>query len=146
MGDRYPPAKQRAALLKFAAALGSRSRALRPDECGDPRITGKAGHVYAVCGTIDEPKRPGFMIYAGDGETANAWNIAKRDLSFAKLVNDGDAEGCLFLDRLPAKAEADIIRKRLAIPKRRTLTDEQRQQATARLAAHRPQPTARIAA
>jgi hypothetical protein len=41
----FPPTKQRSALLEFASAIGSRSRALRRDECGDWRINGKRGHI-----------------------------------------------------------------------------------------------------
>jgi hypothetical protein len=41
----FPPTKQRSALLEFARAIGSRSRALRRDECGDWRINGKRGHI-----------------------------------------------------------------------------------------------------
>jgi len=42
-------------------ALGCSDTALRRDECGDPVIAGKHGHIYAVCGAIDGPKWPGFM-------------------------------------------------------------------------------------
>ena len=41
----FPPTKQHSALLEFARAIGSRSRALRRDECGDWRINGKRGHI-----------------------------------------------------------------------------------------------------
>jgi hypothetical protein len=39
-------------------------------------------------------------------------------MSFAKVTQDGDEDGCLFLDRLPTKTEAATIRDKLAIPKR----------------------------
>jgi len=101
--DRYSPAAQRAALLKLIPALGCRDAALRRDECGDPVVNGKKGHIIAVCGTIDEPGNPGFMIYV-IGWSTNGWNRAKDALSsFAKLGNDGDDEGVFFLDRLPTK-------------------------------------------
>jgi len=83
-------------------ALGCSDTALRRDECGDPVIRGKLGHIYAVCGTIVGPKRPGFMIYVmaetSDGVlaerwTSQGWTYAKKALSFAKLTNDGDEEG-----------------------------------------------------
>ena len=46
--DIYPPpTMQREALLKFAEALGSAANALRRDECGDPCINGRRGHIYA---------------------------------------------------------------------------------------------------
>jgi hypothetical protein len=40
--DIYPASAQRAALLKLMPALGCSDTALRRDECGDPRIEGKA--------------------------------------------------------------------------------------------------------
>jgi hypothetical protein len=55
------------ALAVFAAALGSASRALRRDECGDPRINGKRGHIYAV------PE--GFQLYCVC-ESRKAWTYA----------------------------------------------------------------------
>jgi hypothetical protein len=60
MTDLYPPAVQRQALLDLMPALGCRDASLRCDECGDPVINGTKGHFVAVCGTIAEPKRPGF--------------------------------------------------------------------------------------
>ena len=115
--DRYPPAAQRAALLKLVPALGCRDAALRRDECGDPVVNGKKGHIIAACGTIDEPGNPGFMIYVM-GWSTNGWNKAKVALSFAKLENDGDDEGAFFLDRLPTKSEAEIIRKWTGVAKK----------------------------
>jgi hypothetical protein len=52
-------------------------------------------------------------------------------MAFAKVMQDGDIDGCMLMGRLPTKAEAKVIRSRLAIPKRRMLSDEHR----ARLAA-----------
>jgi len=131
--DIYPASAQRQALAKLVPALGCSDTALRRDDCGDPIIMGKHGHIYAVPGTIAEPKRLGFMIYVlsetSDGETfdrwtCQGWTYAKRALSFAKLVNDGDDEGSLFLDRMPSKAEAEVIRRYCGIRKRTDLSDE----------------------
>ena len=44
-------------------------------------------------------------------------------LSFAKVIADGDAEGGLFLDRFPTKAEAASIRRYCGIPKRREVSE-----------------------
>ena len=59
------------------------------------------------------------------GWAAHGWNNAKRALSFAKLINDGDDEGSFFLDRLPAETESPTIRARCAIAKKRELGAEQ---------------------
>jgi hypothetical protein len=123
MTDLYPPAVQRQALLDLMPALGCRDASLRCDECGDPVINGKKGHLVAVCGTIAEPKRPGFTIYIM-GWSTNGWNKAKVALSFAKLENDGDDEGVFFLDRLPTKSEAEIIRKWTGVAKKAEYSDE----------------------
>jgi hypothetical protein len=122
MSDKYPPAMQREALDRFAAALGSRAAALTRDECGDPTIRGKHGHVYAVCGSLDRPDMPGFQLCL-DTESARGWTFAKRALSFAALTNDGDGDGALFLDRLPSKAEAVTIRDCLGIAKKRAVSE-----------------------
>lgn len=119
----YPAAVQRQALLTLMPALGCSDTALRRDECGDPVIAGKHGHIYAVCGTLDEPKKPGFMIYVSC-ETLKGWTYAKRALSFARLENDGDEEGIVFLGRLPSKSEADAIRSYCGIRKKADLSEE----------------------
>lgn len=48
-----------------------------------------------------------------------AWTYAKRAFHFAELTQDGEAEGILFLNRLPKPSEAVAIRKVLGIRKRR---------------------------
>ena len=120
--DLFPPTMQRAALLQFAEALGSRDNALRRDECGDWRIGGRRGHVYAVPGSLARPKTPGFQIYV-QGESAREWSYAKKALKFADLTNDGDDEGMLFLDRLPTAAKAEVIRHYAGITKKRFLSE-----------------------
>jgi hypothetical protein len=127
MTDIFPPAKQRPALLAFRDALGCRDNALRRDECGDWAIFGKRGHVYAVPGTLDRPKTPGFQIVV-QCETAREWSYARKALkSFAALANDGDEEGVLFLDRLPTAEEGEIIRQYVGVAKKRVLSDEDRE-------------------
>jgi hypothetical protein len=121
-GTKQWTAAQRAALLKLIPALGCRDAALRRDECGDPVIAGKHGHIYAVCGSLPEPGKPGFMAYVCC-ETGMAWTYAKKALSFAQLTNDGDDEGVLFLGRLPLKSEAEMIRRYCGILKKRDMGD-----------------------
>lgn len=113
--DIYPPAVQRPELLALVSALDCTDKALRRDECGDWRILGRSGHVYAV------PE--GFQILVEAG-TPRAWSAVKRRLAFADLRNDGDTEGCFILDRLPTAGEAALIRRDLTIRKRPTFTPE----------------------
>jgi hypothetical protein len=94
--ETFNAARQRAALVDFAKALGSRDSALRRDECGDPRINGRYGHVYAL--------PDGFQIvFLG---TARSWGYAKKAMSFAKVTQDGDEEGC----RLRARRKRSATR------------------------------------
>lgn len=114
--DIYPPAVQRPALLRLAEAISCRAVALRRDECGDWRINGRTGHIYAC------PE--GFLLMALT-RSARAWTEAKRRLTpFASLHNDGDEEGSFILDRLPTAGEAAHIRRALMIHKRKRLSDE----------------------
>jgi hypothetical protein len=41
------------------------------------------------------------------------------------VTQDGDDEGILFLDRLPTALEAEVIRDKLSIRKRREIGEEQ---------------------
>jgi hypothetical protein len=115
--DTHPPAKQRAALLKLVSALGCREATLRRDECGDWRIEGSNGHVYAVPGP-----GPRFMLYVMTG-SPKAWTFGKRALAFAEVINDGDEEGAFILRRLPSPDEAALIRRYCGIPKRREVSE-----------------------
>jgi hypothetical protein len=115
MSDCHPPAPQRAALAAFAEALGSASTAFRRDECGDPRINGKRGHVYAVS--------RGFLISCAC-DSRRAWTYAKRPLSGARVTQDGDEEGSFVMDRAPTAEEAETIRRYLGIVKRPELSAE----------------------
>jgi hypothetical protein len=113
--DIFPPSVQRPALLQFARSLGCRRSALRQDECGDWRINGRYGHIYAVQG--------GYQLYFGG--PARGWFRTKEALKFASVTQDGDVDGCLFLDRHPTMAEANLIRERLGISKRRTSSERE---------------------
>jgi hypothetical protein len=112
----FPATKQRTALVKLVSTLGCREAALRRDECGDWRIEGSNGHVYAVPGP-----GPRFMLYVMTG-SPKGWTFAKRVLVFAKVINDGDEEGAFVMHRLPTADEAGLIRRYCGIPKRREVT------------------------
>jgi len=51
------------------------------------------------------------------------WTYTKRRLAFCQLTQDGEDEGCLHLDRLPATAEAEAIRRVIRL--RQTMSDSQ---------------------
>jgi len=122
--DIFPPVKQRLALLAFAQAADTRPSCLRRDENGDWAIFGANGHIYAI------PE--GFQLMIGCSvdnvrwKSARGWESAKNRLGFGKVVQDGDCEGSIILDRLPAKAEAEEIRDIVGIPKARHLGEEER--------------------
>ena len=134
MASHFNNGMARAALFDLVKLLTSRDAALRRDECGEWRIDGRGGHVYAVPGTLDDRDRPGFMIHVlseklergtVDRWTPQGWTYAKRALSFARLIQDGDLEGVFFLDRLPSPDEAARIRRYCGIPKKRELSEEE---------------------
>ena len=56
--------------------------------------------------------------------SSRPWKNAKARLTFCKVTQDGDWEGCLHLDRLPTADEAVVIREVLGIRKRRHMTTE----------------------
>ena len=80
---------------------------------------GNRGHIYAVPGALDQPHTPGFQIYFGGAGVEKGWLNTKREMAFAKVMQDGDVDGCMFMGRLPTKAEAEVIRSRLGILKKR---------------------------
>ena len=52
-------------------------------------------------------------------EVEKGWLNTKREMAFAKVMQDGDVDGCMLMSRLPTKPEAGVIRRRLGIPKKR---------------------------
>jgi hypothetical protein len=107
---------------------------------GDWGIRGKYGHVY--------PDGAGYLLYVTIEEktgkdgidrepSPRPWKAAKARLSFCQVTQDGDWEGCLYLDRLPVSDEAEAIRATLGIRKRRHLSGEAKEQASVRLSVAR---------
>jgi hypothetical protein len=129
MPDRHPPTVQRPALLKLVEALGCRDNALRRDECSDWRITGKQGWIYSVPVGFQILffARNGVNEWDGDGPHIEDYVRAKRGLLFRRLTQDGTGEGIFVLDRLPTKEEAATIRDILVIPKKREISDAERE-------------------
>jgi hypothetical protein len=94
-------------------ALDASPVALRRDQCGDWAIAGKLGHVYQ--------DSDGYLLCVTTDESPRRWTNVKQRLAFCHVSQDGDDEGCLRLDRLPAPHEAEVIREALGIRKRRHL-------------------------
>ena len=107
----------RAHLDTFLIAVEASPGALGRPDCrgwvGDYQITGKHGHVLA--------DHPGFLLYVTG--SVQRWKKAKRTLP-GTVTQDGDDEGILRLDRLPAPAEAAAVRDLIGIRKRRHMTAE----------------------
>jgi hypothetical protein len=115
-------------LSDFATAINVSLLQLRRDECGDWRIGGQRGHVYA--------DGDGWLLVV-HARTAHGWAAAKRRLGFCRLTQDGDEEGCLHLGRLPDETEAVHIRHTLRLRKRREDTAETLANSVAQLHANR---------
>jgi hypothetical protein len=108
------------------AALDASSVALQRDlhrgdgRKGDHGIRGKFGHIYAdgagflLCITAKNER----------DQSPRRWTNIKRRLAFCRLMQDGDDEGCLRLDRLPTPVEAVLIREALGIKRKRHLRPE----------------------
>jgi hypothetical protein len=116
MADLYPASVQRLRLLEFATAIAAAKSCLRRDECGDWACFGRTRHVFAV------PE--GFQFYVSTGGRPKKWTSIKRRLPFCRVSQDGDDEGCFFLDRLPSAEEGELIRGALGISKARVMTEE----------------------
>jgi hypothetical protein len=98
---------ERAHLEILLTALDATPRALRRDGCGDWAIEGKCGYIYA--------DGSGFLIVIITGDSIRRWANAKGKLTFCRVTQDGDDEGCLHLDHLPMPPEAELIREALRI-------------------------------
>jgi hypothetical protein len=109
--------QNRAHLEALMRALDASSRTLRRDECGDWAVNGRLGHIFS--------NGVALMLYVTTEESVRRWNNVKRRLDFCRVVQDGDDEGCLQLDRMPASAEACVIREALGIRRRRHLSPEE---------------------
>ena len=84
MCDIFTPTEQHKKLSRLAYYL--RPREIKQDAYGAPLLKGKRGHIYA---TPD-----GYQVYVR-APSGHNWSWLKRKLSFAKVTQDGDDEGCL---------------------------------------------------
>jgi hypothetical protein len=90
------------------------------DECGDPNIVGKYGHVY-----VDGDGSFGPFFYV----MAEGKNLSKR-LDFMEEHQNS----CVWkLHRLPTSEEANVIRKVVGLTKKRQYTPENKEILTERI-------------
>jgi hypothetical protein len=101
-------------LEAMLTALDASLRAL--ERIGDWQIVGNNGHIMT--------DGRGFVFYVSTSESPRRWTGIKKRLGFCRLTQDGDDEGCLYLERLPKADEAVLIREAIGIRKRRHLTPE----------------------
>ncbi len=121
----FKQATRRSHLETLVRALDATSRALRRDSCGAWAIKGKRGYIYS--------DGSGFLIVVTTSDCIRRWANTKRKLAFCRVTQDGDDEGCLYLDHPPTPTEADLIRDALKIKRKRQYTPDQLATIAARL-------------
>jgi hypothetical protein len=108
----YPSSKEaesdRRTLGILLRALGVSKRSVRRDQCGSWFIKGRKGHAYTWS------MSGGWLLYC-DAGTSRKWSSVKRRLSFCKVTQDGDTDGCLQLFELPTSDQATAIRRVLGL-------------------------------
>jgi hypothetical protein len=100
------------ALRSLSFTLDAPKNSLRRDECGAWRILGRKGQAYTW------GPSGGWLLFC-DAGSPRKWSAIKRRLSFCKVTQDGDTEGCLRLFDLPTPEQATEIRKALGIRRKR---------------------------
>jgi hypothetical protein len=98
MNDASIQPEPRKARLEALMRGLSASPRLGRDECGDWAINGRLGHIFSDGAAL--------LLYVTTEESVRRWNNIKHRLDFCCVVQDGDDEGCLQLDRMPAPTEA----------------------------------------
>jgi hypothetical protein len=79
-------------------------------------IRGKHGHIVA--------DGKGWLIVVETDESSRRWTNVKRRLLFCRITQDGDDEGCIYLDRLPTTGEAEAIRDAIHVKRKRHYTHD----------------------
>jgi hypothetical protein len=77
------------------------------ERIGGWQIVGNNGHIMT--------DGRGFVFYVSTSESPRGWTGIKKRLGFCRLTQDGDDEGCLYLERLPKADEAVLIREAIGI-------------------------------
>ena len=120
-----PERDDRASLTALLVALDASPVSLKRDpvrgegRTGDWAIYGRLGHIY--------PDGDGYLLCVVSDElnqSSRRWLNVKARLGFCQLRLDGDDEGTLRLNRLPAPHEAGLIREAIGIRRKRQLSVE----------------------
>ena len=119
-------AVDKARMEAFQTALNASPMTLRRDQAGLWILRGSRGYASSWGGVDAWQLVP-------ESVSARRWTSYKNRLAFCEIVQDGDTEGVLRLDRLPSPEEAVEIRDILGLRKRTELTEEQIAERTARL-------------
>jgi hypothetical protein len=115
--------QDKAQLAELCEALNASPSVLRRDETGLWILRGRPGCYVSTWGD-----GAGWQLVVTPEQEISAlqWTWFKKRLAFCEVTQDGDAEGCFRLSRLPSAAEAEIIREILGIRKRVEYSPEER--------------------
>jgi len=107
--------QDKAQLAELLEALNASPSALRRDETGLWILRGRPGCYVSTWGD-----GAGWQLVVTPEQEISAlqWTWFKKRLAFCEVTQDGDAEGCFRLSRLPTPAEAEEIRSVLGIWKK----------------------------
>ena len=106
-------AQDRALMRELLKALDGSNRALRLDECGAWRITGKHGHFYTWGDGMT------WLLFCDPGSPRKWTNIKKSLSPFCRVTQNGDMEGCLRLLARPTPEQAALIRRAIGLKRRK---------------------------
>lgn len=122
--------RDKAQLVELFDALNASPSSLRRDECGLWILRGRPG---CFASTWGDGSTWQLVVTPEQEISKQAWTWIKKRLAFAEVNQDGDAEGCFRLHRLPTPEEAEEIRAIVGIRKRMDLSPEVLANITARL-------------
>jgi hypothetical protein len=78
-------------LERFLTAIGATARVKR-DVCGDFFIPTRHGHVYS--------SGDGYIVFFSFTDHSTRWTNMKKRLGGFEVTQDGDDEGCIYIDTL----------------------------------------------
>jgi hypothetical protein len=122
--------RDKAHLVELFDALHVSPSVLRRNDDGLWTLRGRPGCYASSWG---DGKSWQLVVAPEDEISPLQWTWFRKRLPFAEVTQDGEADGCLRLSRLPTPAEAELIRDIIGLRKRMDLSAEARADRTARL-------------